>query len=120
MPIIPASPVRAVTGISVPDQARISDFLQGAVYCWCKNRRDEWFSLRDLMGGENYYWSGTPMIALWNKHNGVSANPVKEAGIDGGWLLKAVLERDPRTFEARDGAFIREYRWLHAIATPHE
>ena len=30
-------------------------FLQGAVYCWCRNRKDEWFAARDLLGGDNYY-----------------------------------------------------------------
>lgn len=120
MSITPSTPVREVTGLTTPQKERICDFLQGAVYCWCKNRRDEWFSLRDLMGGENYYWSGTPMLVLWTKHNGVSVDPVKEAGKDGGWLLKRVLDRDPRAFETRDGAFIREYRWLSSVPTPQE
>lgn len=24
-------------------------------YCWCKNRKDEWFAARNLLGGDNYY-----------------------------------------------------------------
>ncbi|WP_219605470.1 hypothetical protein [Vibrio parahaemolyticus] len=42
--------IRGITGVSDEEQASIKAFLQGAVYCWCKNRRNEWFSLRDLMG----------------------------------------------------------------------
>ena len=45
------SEIREVKGIDANQLKRILDFLQGAVYCWCKNRENEWFSLRDLMGG---------------------------------------------------------------------
>src|SRR5207245_9960491 len=104
--------LREVSGLTDDEKDRIADFLQGAVYCWCKNRPDEWFSLRDLMGGENYYWEGTPLIRVYEKHRDAGAhNPVKEAGKDGGWLLKKVLVNDPRTFDTREAPFIREYRW---------
>jgi len=49
-----SSQSRKVNGISAEETLRIKDFLQGAVYCWCKNNKGEWFSLRDLMGGDNY------------------------------------------------------------------
>ena len=62
------SELRNVTGISEEEKRRIKDFLQGGVYCWCKNRKDEWFSLRDLMGGDNFYWQGTPLLPLYLKH----------------------------------------------------
>ena len=42
-------------------EAEIYSFLQGAVYCWCKNFNDKEFALRDLMGGENFEWTGTPL-----------------------------------------------------------
>ncbi len=60
--------IRTVHGIKPEDTKSIIDFLQGAVYCWYKNRPDEWFSMRDLMGGDNYYWQGTPMLELYEKH----------------------------------------------------
>ena len=41
-------------------------FLQGAVYCWCKNRKDEWFAARDLLGGDNYYWQSSPLMPLYD------------------------------------------------------
>ena len=75
--------LKNVTRLLPADRDRILDFLQGGVYCWCKNRPTEWFSLRDLMGGENFFWQGTPLIALWIKHNGRSRDPVKGAGVDG-------------------------------------
>ena len=36
--------IRSVTGISSDEEKDIMNFLQGAVYCWCKNHKDEWFS----------------------------------------------------------------------------
>ncbi len=57
--------IREVKEITTDDKKSIMNFLQGAVYCWCKNRKDEWFSLRDLMGGDNYDWQGTPLIVLY-------------------------------------------------------
>ncbi|RPB31046.1 hypothetical protein CYQ90_24550, partial [Vibrio parahaemolyticus] len=87
--------IRGITGVSDEEQALIKAFLQGAVYCWCKNRRNEWFSLRDLMGGDNFYWQGTPLISLYEKHEAKgSDDPVKGAGKDAGWLLKSVIGSD--------------------------
>ena len=54
MTLVPPSEIRDVTGITPGDTQAIYHFLQGAMYCWCKNRKDEWFSLRDLMGKENF------------------------------------------------------------------
>lgn len=72
--------IRDVTSISDSEKEDILNFLQGSVYSWCKNRPNEWFSLRDLMGGENYYWEGTPLQALYDAHEGYSDDPIKAAG----------------------------------------
>ena len=89
-------------------------FLQGAVYCWCKNRKDEWFAARDLLGGDNYYWQGTPLIQQYDYYlNGNEDNhdyAVEEAGKAAGRLLKEVLINDKRTFETEEG-YTRRYRW---------
>lgn len=112
MTLVPPSQIRNVTGITPDETQAIHHFLQGAMYCWCKNRLNEWFSLRDLMGGENFEWEGTPMFALYNKHAGTAADPVAQAGIDGGWLFKRVVDDDRRQFETREANQIREYRWI--------
>ncbi len=106
------SQVRRVNGISVEETLRINDFLQGAVYCWCKNKKGDWFSLRDLMGGDNFYWQGTPLMPLYHKHESDKEDPVKEAGKDAGWLLKSVLNSDKREFESKKENLIRNYRWI--------
>ena len=109
------SELRDVTGISQDQKQRIVDFLQGVVYCWCKNRKDEWFSMRNLMGGDNYYWQGTPLLPLYEKHEKKGKDwesAVKDAGKDSGWLLKKVICDDKRTFETKKEELIRKYRWI--------
>lgn len=112
------SELRNVHGISNEEKQRIIDFLQGAVYCWCKNRPDEWFSMRDLMGGDNYYWQGTPLLVLYKKHEKKHNDwkpAVEAAGKDSGWLLKEVIHKDKRKFETKKDELIRKYRWIKEI-----
>jgi len=104
--------LRSVTGITEVEKQRIQDFLHGSVYCWCINRENEWFSLRDLMGGGNSYWKGTPMLSLYLKHEGKSNEPTIAAGKDAGWLLKSVIMSDKRKFETKKEDFIRKYKWI--------
>jgi hypothetical protein len=108
------SEIRDVTGISEQEKQKIIDFLQGAVYCWCNNKKDDWFSARDFLGGENYYWQGTPLITLYEKHQKKGKDwetSAKDAGKDAGWLLKRVIDRDKRSFETKEEDLIRKYRW---------
>lgn len=105
-----------VEGISATSKRRIYDFLQGSVYCWCKNRKDEWFAARDLVGGENFYWDGTPLLALYKKHVKLgSADPVVSAAMDLGLMLRQVIEKDKRRFTTKKVKqlkyHIRKYQW---------
>lgn len=115
MTLIPYSEIREVKNISQDEKDKIYFFLQGAVYCWCKNRLNEWFSIRDLMGGENFYWQGTPLIALYDKHKkkGKSNDKaIEAAGKDAGWILKKIINDDARKFETKKEDLIRKYRWI--------
>ncbi|MDN3501578.1 hypothetical protein QL982_02365 [Psychrobacter sp. 5A.1] len=103
--------IHNVYQITGEQKDNIKAFLQGGVYCWCKNRKDEWFSLRDLMGGDNFHWQGTPLIELYKKHKD-KEDSVKSAGIDAGWLLKAVINEDERVFETKKSGLINHYRWI--------
>lgn len=94
----------------------VKAYLQGAVYCWCKNVKgeNEWFAARDFLGGENFYWEGTPMMALYEYYKKINPEGYyaqEEVGKAAGWLLKQVLLEDRRTFETRKGYRSREYRW---------
>lgn len=112
MSLTEKSQLRKVSGITEEQKNSIIYFLQGAVYCWCKKRKDQWFSLRDLMGGDNYYWESTPLLPLYLKHKYTNEDPVKEAGKDAGWLLKYVVANDKRIFETKKESLIRKYRWI--------
>ncbi len=104
--LIEKSQVNEVNGISEGDKRRIMDYLQGAVYSWSKNRKGEWFAARDLLGGDNFYWEGTPMYALYEK-----SKDIEQAGKDAGWLLKKVINDDKRFFNTKKHGRVREYCW---------
>lgn len=109
--------VRNVGGLATDAAERIGHFLQGAVYCWCKNRPDEWFALRDLMGGDNTEWQGTPLQPLYDR-NLPSPDAFSSAAKDAGWLLKGVLENDARQFDTEIRELVRHYRWIGSGAGP--
>ena len=99
-----------------PQKQRMRDYLLGAVQAWCRDRHGEWFAARDLLGGANYYWQGTPLMPLYDYYlehsDGDDEYAVREAGRAAGNLLKRVLIEDSkRTYETRQG-YTREYRWV--------
>lgn len=107
--------IESISGISGLELQGIKLFLQGAVYCWVKNRKNEVFALRDLVGGENTDWSETPLEALYQKHillkkDVESANKV--AGQEAGQVLKLVLKNDSRKFELSDAGLSNGYVWV--------
>ena len=113
--------IQAVNGLTPDQTAGIRAFLQGAVYTWCKrpdeNRDQNWFAARDLVGGDDFEWQGTPLIALYDKHAAHGrADAVERAGIDLGWLLKDVLADDRRAFEEGHGGMVKVYRWIRTSA----
>jgi hypothetical protein len=115
MALASSSELRDVAGITAAQQAEIRAFLQGAVYCWVKNRKGEEFAARDLFGGENGNWAGTPLQALYEKHlaEGKAATLAEEAAArDLGWLIKSVLHQDKRTFNASNDGWVNKYQWV--------
>ena len=115
MALTPESEVRDVLGIEEDDKNRIRAFLQGAVYCLCKNQENRWFSLRDLMGGDNSNWDRTPLFALYQKQENAGLSvpaAIEQAGKEGGWLLKRIISDDLRLFETKEEKLIRQYRWI--------
>ncbi|RWX49440.1 hypothetical protein VU00_12562 [Candidatus Electrothrix marina] len=115
MTLIPESEIRDVHGITEEEKSGIKTYLQGAVYAWAKNKPDEQFAARDLVGGENNEWSGTPLIVLYEKHlkaGKTSDEAVTAAAKDLGWLLKSVLSKDKRHFKAGRSGLTAGYRWI--------
>lgn len=115
MTLLNPSELRNVTGLQDNERQLIQAYLQGAVYCWVKNRRGEWFAVRDLVGGENTDWSGTPLQRLYEKHieSGRSDEEAFEAAAkDAGWIMKSILSEDSRMFEFDNSGYANRYRWL--------
>lgn len=117
MSLVPDSRIRNVR-IDEPTRTQIMAFLQGAVYSRIKAEPEFIFAAYDLMGGANYDWHRTPLIALFNRHrNKGHAKAVKAAGIDLGWLMKAVLRADRRDFSITHKrgkrGMVRAYQWIH-------
>ena len=109
--------LRSVTGLMDAEHQAALNFLQGAVYCWCKNRPGEWFALRDLMGGDNTFWEGTPLLPVYDKHSSLAEERAFEAAAkDAGWLLKHVVVNDSRLFDTRKLTLVREYLLVRADA----
>lgn len=107
---------RNVWGIDEPELQRMRDYLLGAVQVWCRDRHEEWFAVRDLLGGANFFWQGTPLMRLFEyymeKSGEDSEYSIRQAGRAAGHLLKRVLIDDSkRNYETRQG-YTREYRWV--------
>lgn len=97
--------LRDVKGLDSIKKDRIICFMQGAIYSWVKNRKGEWFAIRDLVGGDNYYWEGTPLENLWLKQTEIlgitGEKAIEGAAKDLGWITKKLLHDDKRTFETK-------------------
>lgn len=115
MALIPPSIVRNVRGVSDAQLDLMRTYLQGAVYSWVKNRSGEWFAVRNLVGGDNFEWQGTPLYPLFEKHVSLGKdnnNAITAAAKDAGWVLKRVLADDKRHFEVGRSGLTAAYRWL--------
>lgn len=109
------SKLRKNHGVSVSELEAAKGFIQGAVYSWLKNRPNEGFAVRDLVGGVNFDWKGTPIYCFFEKHHKkgkANSAAIDEAGKDVGWLLKSVLSEDKRDFEKYDQGQTNGYRWI--------
>jgi hypothetical protein len=107
--------LRTVRGLNPNDMLPIHTYLQGAVYAWVRDRRAQVFALRDLVGGANFDWNGTPLSALYEKHIRLGKDEdqaIKAAGRDAGWILKSVLKSDLRVFDRLQVGRSVGYRWI--------
>ena len=107
--------IRNVYGITEAQKSHIKAFMQGAIYGWIRDRPRQVFAVRDLVGGPNWKWQGTPLLALFEKHVASGKDDetaMKRAAVDLGWLVKAVLSVDKRTFEETDAGLACGYSWV--------
>ena len=70
-------------------------YIRDAVITFCQNNPGQSFAVRDLFGGENRDWRGTPLQAIYEYHAAAgAANPRDNAGKDVGKLMKIVLSKE--------------------------
>jgi len=125
MTIIKSKPARNIYSLPETDIPKARAYIQGAVYCWCKNRPNEMFAVRDLFGGDNTDWGGTPLQGIYNHWRSVykerhpELNPDelhkkarRQSAVDAGWLTKSVLQDDRREFQSSDAGRAKGYRWV--------
>jgi len=115
MTLIPESELREPSGMNVTDRELIRAFMQGAIYCWVKNRPEEPFAVRDLVGGMNTNWSQTPLQVLYDRHidSGKTEDDAFDAAAkDIGWIVKTLLSEDRRTFEVDNSGFVNTYHMI--------
>jgi len=115
MTLVKKSKITTPTVLKGFELDRIKDYLQGAVYYWINNRGDGFFSLGDLVGGENADWTGTPPGLLYQAHHKRVSNDVRaceQADKELGWVLQAVLDEDRRLFDSDDNGMVVGYRWV--------
>ena len=108
--------------IKTEQKEAILNYLHGMVHLWCKFKKTEPFHAYDLVGKNedddgNYFWKDTPLYPLYEFYEqNNSKDPVKQAGIDLGWLLKEVIvKREKRTFEiSKDDDYLGKvmYKWI--------
>ena len=112
------SDLRDVSGLTDTEKQRIKDYMLGSIYCWIKNQKDGdsslWFAVRDLVGGENTNWDGTPLDVIYKKHlhEKTSDEAFKQAAKDIGWIMKSMIFEDKRLFETKKEGMVRKYRWI--------
>ncbi len=114
--------IRNVNSLDVPGKQRAKDFLQGLVYCWCKNQPGKEFAAQYLVGGKNKNWNKTPLQRVYDYRlacyikRGKSKKEAEDdahsqAAKDVGWLLKSMLHDDKRKFKQIKGGRVNFYKW---------
>jgi len=112
MTLRPESELREPSGIDGTQRELIRAFMQGAVYSWVKNRPGEPFAVRDLMGGLNNDWNGTPLQVLYDRYIDMGRNAdeaFEAAAKDIGWITKTLLSEDRRIFEVEKSGLVNTY-----------
>jgi len=118
-------PANAINSLPEFGPAEVRAYIQGAVYCWCKNMPGQIFAVRDLFGGDNADWNRTPLQVIyyyWSSSyreqypelsdDELHEKAAEQASKDVGWLMKSVLQDDRREFESCDVGKAKGYKWV--------
>jgi len=110
--IITSGKIARVPGIDSATFKKIVDYLDDEVDSYVQTK--EWFSLRNIGGGDRYDWTGTPLEPLF-KHfneqpNTTMEKAIKKAGQLCGRILRTVIINRAETFEQKGKNRIANYR----------
>lgn len=94
----------------------IDVYLQGGVYALLINATSNEFATRDIVGGENRDWEGTPLQSIYDglvkEYSPDKKKAYDRAAIEVGYLLKEVLLKDRRDFSHVDSSDrAKHYKW---------
>lgn len=100
-----------VSWLEESEKVSMIDYIRDEVNSWCKNNPNQSFAARTIFGGENYDWTGTPLIPLYEYYIelGDDDYAVKEAGIALWRLLKEVISTDENAFDMVTGSYVNTY-----------
>ncbi len=105
-------PPREVFNLTDKQRNDILVYLQGMVYGWCASKHQEPFAARDLVGGVNGDWRGTPIQCVYEKQTTDEDTAFTVAAQEIGRLLKRVIIDDQREFTCeKDGLGTSQYTW---------
>ena len=107
-----------VHGLPIADRNMICVYLQGEVFSWCAKHGDEWFAARNIVGGVNTKWEGTPLYRLYQFYENMNRGDVyakHQAGVALGHLLKYVIRENKRMFRTRVAGQVRQYQWVNDV-----
>lgn len=112
-----------VTQLDEHQRALILAYLQGMVNMWITINGTKIFAVRDFVGGQNYYWGGTPLISIWNDCQATAKQKYPNAdqeeidkiahaqsAIAAGHFLKRVLIESKHNFTENKGV-VKNYAW---------
>lgn len=92
--------VRPAIRLGEQETADILLYMTDAVHDFTASEPEKAFAVRDLFGGKNSDWGGTPLQTIFDRYSEdmPKEKAAKRAGIDVGRLLKIVLNEDKYTY----------------------
>lgn len=89
-------------------------YIRDAINTFCQNNLRQSFAVRDLFGGENGDWQGTPLQAIYEYHIAARASDPKDsARKDVGKLMKIVLSEEDGYYIQSQGGKTKLYRKIN-------
>lgn len=113
--MLTGSNVGVVNVKGVSNMQAIRNQIITSVNNWCFKNASKPFAVRDLFGGANNNWKGTPIDELYSRQIKMCKSPREshaQAAKDLGKIVKNVLEAEVRVFKVISGGRVLLYEPL--------